>query len=77
MHLIFIHETRSNNPLGTNRKFYIINFNIYYTLKDFIGFILLILSLKFINLNHPFILRDPENFLQANPLITPPHIQPE
>lgn len=76
-HLIFIHETSSNNPLGSNRKLYIINFHNYFTLKDFIGFIILIFLLKLINLQYPFLLNDPENFILANSLITPIHIQPE
>nr|YP_002907411.1 cytochrome b [Diadegma semiclausum]ACF35067.1 cytochrome b [Diadegma semiclausum] len=76
-HLIFIHETSSNNPLGSNSKLYMINFHNYFTLKDFVGFIMLVFLLKFMNLQFPFLLNDPENFILANSLITPIHIQPE
>lgn len=77
IHLIFLHDEGSSNPLGVNRKIYIINFHIYFTLKDFLGFIILIYILKFMNLWFPFLLGDPENFIIANSLITPIHIQPE
>nr|AZL93294.1 cytochrome b [Hyposoter sp. ZJUH_2016018] len=76
-HLIFIHETSSNNPLGSNSKLNMINFHNYFTLKDLLGFIFLIFFLKFMNLQFPFLLSDPENFILANSLITPIHIQPE
>lgn len=77
IHLLFIHTTGSNNPLGINRNLYKINFHIYFTLKDLIGFLLLIFILLIIVLLKPFILRDPENFILANSIITPTHIQPE
>lgn len=46
-------------------------------MKDTVGFIFLILALLFITIFDPQILTDPENFIPANPLVTPVHIQPE
>lgn len=77
IHLTLLHETGSNNPLGTKSNYYKIPFHPYFTLKDIIGFLLLyILILRIINLT-PNFLNDPENFIEANPISTPPHIQPE
>lgn len=77
IHLIFLHETGSSNPIGLNRNFYKIPFNPYYSIKDFLGFIIILIILKIICLIDPFILSDPENFNKANSIITPIHIQPE
>nr|QSR89833.1 cytochrome b [Ceratosolen fusciceps] len=77
LHLMFLHETGSSNPMGLNSNYYKIPFNPYYTLKDSIGFIFLISLLILICLLNPYMLSDPENFIKANSMITPPHIQPE
>lgn len=77
IHLLFLHQTGSSNPLGTNRNIDKIRFHPYFSYKDIIGFIILILILILITLIAPFILGDPDNFIPSNPLVTPVHIQPE
>lgn len=77
IHLFFLHQTGSNNPLGTPRKLYIIKFHIYFTLKDTLGFLYIFYFLLIISLEEPYLLGDSENFIIANPIITPIHIQPE
>lgn len=77
LHLLFLHQTGSNNPLGINSDSLKITFHSYYTVKDIVGFILILLMLFFIALFTPTLLGDPENFLPANPLVTPVHIKPE
>lgn len=77
IHLLFLHQTGSNNPLGVNSNSDKIPFHSYYTTKDLIGFLILIISLIAISIFAPNILGDPENFLPANPLVTPEHIKPE
>lgn len=77
IHLIYLHETGSNNPLGVNRNYYKIIFHNYFTLKDILGFIILIFLLIYIVIENPYILGDPENFVIANSIVTPVHIQPE
>nr|ALO77245.1 cytochrome b [Drilonius striatulus] len=77
IHLLFLHQTGSNNPLGINSNVDKIPFHPYFTLKDLLGFIItswMLISLIFLS---PNILGDPENFNPANPLVTPIHIQPE
>nr|AGE35474.1 cytochrome b [Ichnotropis capensis] len=77
IHLIFLHETGSNNPTGLNSNSDKIPFHPYYSFKDLLGAILLIFVLLFLALFSPNLLGDPENFSPANPLMTPPHIKPE
>nr|WHM50491.1 cytochrome b [Helicostoa sinensis] len=77
MHLLFLHETGSNNPLGLNSDGEKIPFHSYYSFKDLVGFIILFLCLSSLALFYPQLLTDPENFIPANPLKTPIHIQPE
>lgn len=77
IHLHFLHKTGSSNPIGLNRTSLKIPFHIYFTLKDIFMFLIRILLLTIIILEFPYTLRDPNNFIPANPLITPIHIQPE
>uniref|UniRef100_UPI0030E06E4B cytochrome b n=1 Tax=Precis coelestina TaxID=2988838 RepID=UPI0030E06E4B len=77
IHLLFLHQTGSNNPLGINSNLDKIPFHPFYVFKDLIGFIILILSLILLSLTNPYLLGDPDNFIPANPLVTPIHIQPE
>ena len=77
IHLLFLHQTGSNNPLGINSAVDKIPFHPYYSFKDIFGFIIIIILLTLLTLISPYLLGDPDNFIPANPLVTPPHIQPE
>nr|AJQ17711.1 cytochrome b [Hampala dispar]BAN28896.1 cytochrome b [Rasbora sp. 12J095]BAV70144.1 cytochrome b [Hampala dispar] len=77
LHLLFLHETGSNNPIGLNSDADKIPFHPYFTYKDLLGFVIMILALTLLALFSPNLLGDPENFTPANPLVTPPHIKPE
>lgn len=77
IHLLFLHQTGSNNPLGTNRNIDKAPFHPYFSFKDIVGFIIIIFSLTILSLYNPYLLGDPDNFVPANPLVTPVHIQPE
>nr|ABM05592.1 cytochrome b [Xiphophorus evelynae] len=77
VHLIFLHETGSNNPIGLNSDADKIPFHPYFTYKDLLGFVFLLTALTALSLFSPNLLGDPENFTPANPLVTPPHIKPE
>nr|YP_009236689.1 cytochrome b [Telchinia circeis]AMJ17146.1 cytochrome b [Telchinia circeis] len=77
IHLLFLHQTGSNNPLGINSNIDKIPFHPFFTFKDLIGFIILIFILCLLTLIDPYLLGDPDNFIPANPLVTPIHIQPE
>nr|QTZ20353.1 cytochrome b [Spodoptera ochrea] len=77
IHLLFLHQTGSNNPLGLNSNYDKIPFHPFFTFKDLIGFIILLFLLTILTLTNPYLLGDPDNFIPANPLVTPVHIQPE
>jgi len=77
VHLLFLHQTGSNNPLGINSNSDKIPFHPYFSLRDTFGFVVLMWSLISLALLSPYLLGDTENFIPANPLVTPVHIQPE
>nr|BDF88441.1 cytochrome b [Pseudorasbora pugnax] len=77
IHLLFLHETGSNNPAGLNSDADKISFHPYFSYKDLLGFVLMLLALTSLALFSPNLLGDPDNFTPANPMITPPHIKPE
>nr|SPP69177.1 cytochrome b [Luehdorfia japonica] len=77
IHLLFLHQTGSNNPLGINSNLDKIPFHPFFTFKDLIGFIIMLFILILLTLTNPYLLGDPDNFIPANPLVTPIHIQPE
>nr|WNH37422.1 cytochrome b [Scopelogadus bispinosus] len=77
LHLLFLHETGSNNPIGINSDADKVPFHPYSIYKDALGFTLLLTILTSLALFAPNLLGDPDNFTPANPLVTPPHIKPE
>nr|ABO43067.1 cytochrome b [Dicologlossa cuneata]ABO64545.1 cytochrome b [Dicologlossa cuneata]ABO64546.1 cytochrome b [Dicologlossa cuneata]BAD17866.1 cytochrome b [Dicologlossa cuneata] len=77
LHLFFLHETGSNNPLGLTSAGDKIPFHPYFTYKDLVGFGILFSLLASLAMFAPNLLGDPDNFTPANPLVTPPHIKPE
>nr|YP_010312085.1 cytochrome b [Creophilus maxillosus]ULF02571.1 cytochrome b [Creophilus maxillosus]UWM92610.1 cytochrome b [Creophilus maxillosus] len=77
IHLLFLHQTGSNNPLGVQSNIDKIPFHPYFSFKDLFGFIMLLFILTTLTLTNPYLLGDPDNFIPANPLVTPVHIQPE
>ena len=77
VHLLFLHETGSNNPTGISSDADKIPFHPYYTIKDILGTLLLVLALILLALFTPDLLGDPDNYTPANPLNIPPHIKPE
>nr|P34865.1 RecName: Full=Cytochrome b; AltName: Full=Complex III subunit 3; AltName: Full=Complex III subunit III; AltName: Full=Cytochrome b-c1 complex subunit 3; AltName: Full=Ubiquinol-cytochrome-c reductase complex cytochrome b subunit [Carcharodon carcharias]AAB00327.1 cytochrome b [Carcharodon carcharias] len=77
IHILFLHETGSNNPMGLNSDMDKISFHPYFIYKDALGFLSLLILLGILALFLPNLLGDTENFIPANPLVTPPHIKPE
>nr|ABY80879.1 cytochrome b [Lepidophyma sylvaticum] len=77
LHLLFLHETGSNNPTGLNSNTDKIPFHPFFSYKDLLGAIMVLVILLLLALFSPNLLGDPENFTPANPLVTPPHIKPE
>nr|YP_010350330.1 cytochrome b [Ixodes barkeri]UOK09759.1 cytochrome b [Ixodes barkeri]UOL50402.1 cytochrome b [Ixodes barkeri] len=77
IHIMLIHEKGSSNPLGSNLNIDKIPFHPYFTIKDLLMSLIILFLFSIIVLIYPYSLTDSENFSMANPLITPPHIQPE
>uniref|UniRef100_A0A343J730 Cytochrome b n=2 Tax=Onychodactylus TaxID=113381 RepID=A0A343J730_9AMPH len=77
IHLLFLHQTGSNNPTGIMSNMDKVPFHPYFSYKDALGFLIMLSALMLLSLLSPNLLGDPDNFTPANPLMTPPHIQPE
>nr|YP_009441417.1 cytochrome b [Apis nuluensis]ATN28901.1 cytochrome b [Apis nuluensis] len=77
LHLFALHLTGSSNPLGSNYNNYKISFHPYFSIKDLLGFYIILFIFMMINFQYPYYLGDPDNFKIANPMNTPTHIKPE
>nr|WRY72407.1 cytochrome b [Eupteryx sp.] len=77
IHIFFLHTTGSNNPIGLKSDIDKIPFHPYFSIKDIMGVCMIMMALLMVNLSAPYMLSDPDNFINANPMITPVHIQPE
>lgn len=77
IHIILLHNEGSSNPLGIKSSIDKISFHSYFSFKDVYGILLLLSILIVLVFFFPNILGDTENYIQANPLVTPVHIQPE
>ncbi len=79
LHLVALHQFGSNNPKGIDvkKKSDTVPFHPYYTIKDLYGLgIYLIIFLGFVFFA-PNFFGEPDNYIPADPLVTPPHIVPE
>ena len=77
IHLIFLHMNGSTNPLVGTGKIDKISFHPYFTLKDIFGFLIFCVLFSVIIFWYPNTLGHPDNYIFANPLVTPLHIVPE
>ncbi len=77
VHLIALHVDGSNNPLGVNGNADKIPFHPYYSIKDLFGYVLFAIFFSSFIYFAPNLLGHADNYIPANPLVTPAHIQPE
>jgi quinol-cytochrome oxidoreductase complex cytochrome b subunit len=79
MHIWALHIQGSNNPLGIEPKGPqdTVPFHPYYTAKDAVGVALFIIFFSIFIFYLPNALGHPDNYIPADPLVTPPHIVPE
>ena len=77
VHLIALHVNGSNNPLGVTGNIDKIPFHPYYSTKDLFGFSIFFIIFSLFIYFAPNVLGHADNYIPANPLVTPPHIQPE
>jgi quinol-cytochrome oxidoreductase complex cytochrome b subunit len=79
LHVVALHTVKSNNPLGIDVKGPqdTIPFHPYYTIKDLFGIgVFMIVFLGFVFFA-PNFFGEPDNYIPANPMVTPAHIVPE
>ena len=77
IHIIYLHEEGSSCPLGLETKYSLIPFYPFYFIKDLYGFSVFSLVFSFVIYFHPNMFAESDNFIKANPMVTPPHIVPE
>uniref|UniRef100_A0AAU6PBE3 Cytochrome b n=1 Tax=Amblyseiulella paraheveae TaxID=3049516 RepID=A0AAU6PBE3_9ACAR len=77
LHIIYLHEQGSSNPLGVKSSIDKIPFQPFFIMKDLMGIMFILTIFLLISILNPSFFMDPDNFIPANPLVTPPHIQPE
>jgi len=77
VHLSLLHTVGSNNPLGINKNVDTISFYPYFYVKDLFAFIAFIAFFSFFVFFYPNTLGHADNYIPANPLVTPAHIVPE
>ena len=77
VHIVALHEDGSNNPIGVDGNIDKVPFHPYHTIKDAFGIIVFATMFAFFIFFAPNLLGHTDNYIPANPLVTPPHIQPE
>jgi ubiquinol-cytochrome c reductase cytochrome b/c1 subunit len=79
VHILALHQHGSNNPIGIDTKGPqdTIPFHPYYTVKDLFGTGVFFLVYLWFVFYAPNFFGEPDNYIEANPLQTPPHIVPE
>lgn len=77
IHLAILHKDGSGNPLGINSNVDKISFYPYFVIKDILGLIIFFVFFSFLVFFSPNILGHPDNYIEANPMVTPAHIVPE
>jgi len=77
VHLSLLHTAGSNNPLGINKNIDTVSFYPYFYVKDLLAFFILVAFFSFFVFFLPNTLGHADNYIPANPLVTPSHIVPE
>jgi len=77
LHLSLLHTVGSNNPTGINKNIDYVSFYPYFYVKDLLAFFFFLAFFSFFLFMFPNLLGHSDNYIQANSLVTPPHIVPE
>jgi ubiquinol-cytochrome c reductase cytochrome b subunit len=79
LHVIALHVHGSNNPLGIDPRGPqdTVPFHPYYTMKDGFGVMVFLIIYAGVTFFAPDYMGHPDNYIPANPLVTPEHIVPE
>jgi ubiquinol-cytochrome c reductase cytochrome b subunit len=77
IHIYFLHINGSNNTISSPLNLDKISFDPFFSIKDILGVIFFLFLFLFLILINPYYSVDSENFIEANPIVTPIHIKPE
>ena len=79
LHIWALHVTGNNNPTGIEVKDSndTISFHPYYTVKDLFAYVVFLIMFCYFIFYNPNILGHPDNYIEADPMLTPAHIVPE
>ncbi|MBO9422289.1 MULTISPECIES: cytochrome b/b6 [Stappiaceae] len=79
LHVWAFHTTGNNNPTGVQPKTKqdTIPFHPYYTIKDLFAIVVFMIFFAYFVFYLPNYLGHADNYIEANPLVTPAHIVPE
>nr|YP_001728980.1 cytochrome b [Brachionus plicatilis]B1GYJ5.1 RecName: Full=Cytochrome b; AltName: Full=Complex III subunit 3; AltName: Full=Complex III subunit III; AltName: Full=Cytochrome b-c1 complex subunit 3; AltName: Full=Ubiquinol-cytochrome-c reductase complex cytochrome b subunit [Brachionus plicatilis]BAG12874.1 cytochrome b [Brachionus plicatilis] len=77
LHIFYLHIYGSSNPLGISSNTNKVSFHYYYSVKDLYVYFVFFFVFMVFTLKYGYVFMDAENFIPANPLVTPTHIQPE
>jgi ubiquinol-cytochrome c reductase cytochrome b subunit len=77
VHLSLLHKDGSNNPIGVDSAIDRIPFYPYFYVKDLFSLLLFITFFSVFVFFYPNDMGHPDNYIPANPMVTPPHIVPE
>jgi ubiquinol-cytochrome c reductase cytochrome b/c1 subunit len=76
-HIALLHQVGSNNPLGVDTDDDLTEFYPYFIYKDLFALLCYITVWGFFVFCEPNYFAHPDNYIAANPLVTPKHIVPE
>jgi ubiquinol-cytochrome c reductase cytochrome b subunit len=77
VHLSTLHKDGSSSPISAVSGYEKVHFYYYFFYKDLFFIIAVLFALMFVVCFHPNAFNHPDNFVEANPLVTPTHIVPE
>nr|YP_003935028.1 apocytochrome b [Groenewaldozyma salmanticensis]ADO51053.1 apocytochrome b [Groenewaldozyma salmanticensis] len=77
IHLIYLHTNGSGNPLGILNLVDRIPFSPYFIFKDLVTILIFMLVFSIVIFYYPNAFGDSENYIEGNPMVTPPAIVPE
>lgn len=77
VHLSLLHKDGSNNPIGIDSAIDRVPFYPYFYVKDLFSFIIFVVVCSTFVFFYPNAMGHPDNYIPANPMVTPPHIVPE
>jgi len=77
IHLLILHRVGSSNPMGIDSSLDVVRFFPYFVLKDIVAYLAFLVFFLYVVCYQPNLFGHPDNYIKANPMVTPTHIVPE